>query len=138
MHPAVKVLYPLETSFPLPPQSCRLDFQGITIGLELFGDFGPTVCKFGPDALKPVMEQTLDILIKQSPEQLARLPQLADTMANVDPAILTVSEPLLEALDPSVSLPSPCLFEPACPGSIPCWGTVRTRGICFPTQSDSS
>lgn len=98
MHPAVKVLYPLETTFPLPPQCCRLDFQGITIGLELFADFGPTVCKFGPDALKPAMEQTLDILIKQSPEQLARLPQLADTIANVDPAILTVSEPLLEAL----------------------------------------
>jgi hypothetical protein len=87
----VKVLCPHVTTFPLPPRCCRLDFQGVSIGLELFGDFGPTVCKFGPDALKPVMSQTLDILIKQSPEQLARLPQLAETMANVDPAILTVS-----------------------------------------------
>jgi hypothetical protein len=65
--------------------------QGLEIGISLLGDFGPTVCKFGPDVLKPVLEQTIATLLKQTPEQLARLPQLADTLANVDPAILGVS-----------------------------------------------
>lgn len=61
--------------------------------MTLLGDFGPVVCKFGPDTLKPVLTQIIDGLLQQTPEQLARLPQLADTMANLDPKALAVSHP---------------------------------------------
>lgn len=68
-----------------------VSLQGIEIGLALLPEFGPVVCKFGPDALKPVLEATIASLLTQTTEQLARLPALADAMANVDPAILGVS-----------------------------------------------
>lgn len=59
--------------------------------MTLLGDFGPVVCKFGPEALKPVLQQTISILLKQTPEQLARLPALADTLTSINPATLAVS-----------------------------------------------
>jgi hypothetical protein len=65
--------------------------QGLEVGVSLLGDFGPVVCKFGPDALKPVLKQTIAALTKQTPQQLARLPALADALATVDPKILAVS-----------------------------------------------
>lgn len=65
--------------------------QGIEVGIGLLEKAGPAVCKFGPDALKPVLEQTIDSLLKQTPEQLSRLPQLSVAVAMVDPKTLGVS-----------------------------------------------
>lgn len=82
---------PSLVSSPASAKPRTTDRQGLEIGVTLLGDFGATVCKFGADALKPVMSQTLDSLLKQTPEQLARLPQLAEAMAAIDPAVLSVS-----------------------------------------------
>jgi hypothetical protein len=79
-------------TFPPALLPCRNPTQGLEIGVGLLSDFGPVVCKFGPEALKPVLKQTIGALLKQTPQQLARLPQLADALANVDPKILAVSD----------------------------------------------
>jgi len=88
-------------------QACDPTQRGLEIGVTLLGDFGPVVCKFGPDTLKPVLTQIIDGLLQQTPEQLARLPQLADTMANLDPnalsAISSIPQSTLRELLPVLS-----------------------------------
>jgi hypothetical protein len=66
------------------------DTQGLEVGVSLLGPFGAVVCRYGPDTLRPVMKATIEGLITQSPETLARLPEFTDILANADPAVMAV------------------------------------------------
>jgi len=64
--------------------------QGIEIGVALVEDFGKVVCKFGADALSPVLKELLNLLNNQSTETLGQLPALVDALTRADPNLFGV------------------------------------------------